>query len=158
MDTLTSSSQAPIQVASARPIGASYEECSDFDKNLIDMRDAGRTWVDIRKEWQKLTGDSVGQSTLPNRYSRLKDNFTNIKDEDNPKLLAAKEKVEAAFERNKWAMIADTVKKMGGDTYGVSLQPTFLCISRSLTYDSRTSSRGSTRSSWSEKVPFRRLG
>ncbi|KAK5116552.1 hypothetical protein LTR85_009177 [Meristemomyces frigidus] len=73
--------KAPAKaVAGARAIARSYEECSESDKKLIDMRDAGRSWVDIRGEWEKITGDKTGNSTLPNRYARLKSNFTVIKE------------------------------------------------------------------------------
>ncbi|KAK4544558.1 hypothetical protein LTR36_004130 [Oleoguttula mirabilis] len=104
-------------VANARAIARSYEECSEWDKKLIDMRDAGRAWADIRVEWEKLTGDKTASSTLPNRFMRLKANFTVIKEEDNKKLIEAKIEVEQTFERGKWTMIASAVEKLGGDTY-----------------------------------------
>jgi len=84
------------------------------------MRDADRSWPEIRTEWEKLTGDKTGSSTLPNRYNRLKTNFTVIKEEDNGKMLEAKKNVEEAFEKGKWAMIATAMEKLGGDSYKVS--------------------------------------
>ena len=33
------------------------------------MRDSGQSWPNIRKEWEKVTGEKTGSSTLPNRYS-----------------------------------------------------------------------------------------
>ena len=51
------------------PMGRTYEQCAEHDKKLIDMRDTGKSWKDIRKEWTKLTGETTAPSTLPNRYS-----------------------------------------------------------------------------------------
>ncbi|KAK5720514.1 hypothetical protein LTR17_014915 [Elasticomyces elasticus] len=116
----------PSKPASARTIGRSYEECSEEDKALIDMRDAGKSWTEIRAEWEKLTGDKTGQSTLPNRYSRLKSNFVAIKEEDLKHLLQAKVEVEAAFEKEKWSLVADAMEKMGTEKYvGAGLQKAY---------------------------------
>ncbi|KAK5700767.1 hypothetical protein LTR97_005284 [Elasticomyces elasticus] len=116
----------PSKPASARTIGRSYEECSEEDKALIDMRDAGKSWTEIRAEWEKLTGDKTGQSTLPNRYSRLKSNFVVIKEEDLKHLLQAKVEVEAAFEKEKWSLVADAMEKMGTEKYvGAGLQKAY---------------------------------
>ena len=82
---------------------------------LIDKRDANVGWAEVRAEWGRLTGESSGTSTLPNRYNRLKTSFAVVKEEDCPRLLAAKRTVEDAFEKSKWAMIAETVQKLGGD-------------------------------------------
>ena len=49
-------------------IPRSYDECEDFDKQLISMRDAGTGWDQIRKAWTDATGEKTGKSTLPNRY------------------------------------------------------------------------------------------
>ena len=84
------------------------------------MRDAGREWKDIRAKWEELTGEKTGTSTLPNRYGRLKSNFTVIKEEDHWKLMQAKEEVEKAFEAQKWGLIAKAVQGKGGDAYKVS--------------------------------------
>lgn len=105
--------------AGARAIARSYDECSEADKMLLDLRDAGEGWAKIRHEWEKLTGEKIGSSTLPNRYGRLKSNFTVIKEEDHGRLLEAKRNVEQAFEKGKWSMVAEAVEKMGGDKYPV---------------------------------------
>lgn len=52
---------------------------------------------------------------------RLKDNFSIIKEEDRPRLLEAKEKVEREMANMKWTLIADKVKASGGDQYTVIL-------------------------------------
>jgi len=98
---------------------------------LIALRDAGKGWTEIRVEWEKMTGERTGNSTLPNRYSRLKSNLTIIKEEDNQKLLEAKQEVEATFEKDKWSMIAQNVAQRGGEAYkvGVSSRYCDFCIS-----------------------------
>lgn len=47
----------------------SFAECTDEDKKLITLRDGGMSWADIKREWEKVSGESMGNSTLPNRYS-----------------------------------------------------------------------------------------
>jgi hypothetical protein len=46
-----------------------YELCAEHDKMLVDMRDSRKSWDDIRKAWEEMTGDKTAYSTLPNRYS-----------------------------------------------------------------------------------------
>jgi hypothetical protein len=53
----------------AMPMGRAYELCADHDKMLIDWKEAGRPWDEIRKKWHEMTGDLTATSTLPNRYS-----------------------------------------------------------------------------------------
>lgn len=54
------------------------------------------------------------------QYSRLKDNFSIIKEEDRPRLLEAKDDVEREMNRKKWVLIAEKVQLAGGDKYTVS--------------------------------------
>jgi hypothetical protein len=54
---------------------------------------------------------------------RLKDNFSVIKEEDRPRLLAAKEEVEREMGEQKWNMIAEKVQADGGGgEYSVSCE------------------------------------
>ena len=53
-------------------------------------------------------------------HRRLKDNFSIIKAEDRPKLLQAKDEVEAETNKLKWRLIADKIKQKGGGVYSVS--------------------------------------
>jgi hypothetical protein len=46
-----------------------FNQCSDYDRMLIEWKESGRTWEDIRKKWSEMTGDVTATSTLPNRYS-----------------------------------------------------------------------------------------
>ncbi|KAK5138463.1 hypothetical protein LTR08_000049 [Meristemomyces frigidus] len=110
--------KAPAKTpAGSRPIPRNYDEAEECDKMLVKKRDANVTWTEIRAEWEKLTGETIGTSTLPNRYKRLTINFAVVKEEDHPKLLSAKRTVEEAFEKGRWAMIAATMETLGGDVY-----------------------------------------
>jgi hypothetical protein len=55
-------------------------------------------------------------------YRRLKDNFSVIKEEDRPRLLAAKEEVEREMNEQKWTLIAEKVQADGGGGYSVSCE------------------------------------
>ncbi|KAK3056908.1 hypothetical protein LTR09_001946 [Extremus antarcticus] len=98
-------------------LATSYDLCAEHDKMLIDMRDRGDAWPDIRAAWEKMVGDKTAHSTLPNRYSRLKSNFVVIKEEDNAKLIEAKQEIEADFEREMWSKIAERMVAKGADDY-----------------------------------------
>ena len=95
---------------------------------LVSKRDANAGWAGIKGAWEKLTGEKIGVSTLPNRYNRLKINFAVVKEEDLPRLLEAKKTVEDAFEKGKWDMIASTVEKLDGDDYKVFLMLTLTYV------------------------------
>lgn len=111
------------KAAPSRQIPRSFDECDPNDQMLITMRDSGSEWKIIRANWEERTGEKVGASTLPNRYARLKSNFTVIREEDHAKLLEAKREVEESFENQKWDLVARVVKEKGGETYaGVVLQ------------------------------------
>lgn len=60
--------RAPRKIIDSRPIPRSYQECDEADKMLIDMREEGKYWKDIRVAWEELTNQETGASTLPNRY------------------------------------------------------------------------------------------
>lgn len=67
---------------SARDISRSWKTANPADKMLVKMREKGCDWLEIRKAWQKLTGEWPAASTLPNRYKRVKDNLTRLKSGD----------------------------------------------------------------------------
>jgi hypothetical protein len=58
----------PTAILESRAIPRSYEECDEADKALIDMREQGKIWKEVRVAWEALTGLKTGVSTLPNRY------------------------------------------------------------------------------------------
>ncbi|CAK3977487.1 Hypothetical predicted protein [Lecanosticta acicola] len=111
------------KVLPSRQIPSSLDEASEEDRQLLGMRDAGTDWKAIRAKWEELTGETTGVSTLPNRYARLKESFTVIREEDHARLLEAKREVEESFENQKWDLVARVVQEKGGDGYaGVVLQ------------------------------------
>lgn len=111
-----------------RPLARTWAELSEEDERLITLRDAGRTWPDIRKEWEVMTGETVGSSTLPNRYSRLKTNLTVINEEDCARMFESLSEVETAFQREKWNLVANSVVAKGGTEYKVCLLWSMLCL------------------------------
>lgn len=70
------------KIAVPREVPHSYREADAADKMLVRMKDKGRSWAGIRKAWEKKTGQKTAASTLPNRYSRLKDNLDRLKPGD----------------------------------------------------------------------------
>lgn len=63
-------------------IGTSKDDLSNEDKVLVQMKQDGKTWPEIREKWKEMTGKIVGGSTLPNRYARIIANLTDWKDGD----------------------------------------------------------------------------
>lgn len=50
---------------------------------LLRMKDEeNKPWSEIKTAWEKATGETVGGSTLSNRYQRIKANFTVFSPED----------------------------------------------------------------------------
>ncbi|KFY31843.1 hypothetical protein V493_00746 [Pseudogymnoascus sp. VKM F-4281 (FW-2241)] len=74
-------------------IGTSKNELSHEDKVLLQMKKDGKGWPEIREKWAQMTGNTVGGSTLPNRYARIMANLTDWKDGDIERMLFANEKV-----------------------------------------------------------------
>ena len=67
---------------STRDISRSWKTASPADKMLMKMKRKGCSWVEIRTAWEELTGERPAPSTLPNRYSRIKDNMTRLEPGD----------------------------------------------------------------------------
>jgi hypothetical protein len=53
------------------PIPTSKEEASPADLMLLKRRDEGMSWREITAEWNQMTSQNLGNSTLPNRYIRM---------------------------------------------------------------------------------------
>ncbi|KAF2161097.1 hypothetical protein M409DRAFT_59367 [Zasmidium cellare ATCC 36951] len=100
-----------------RIIPTTFDACSEPDKLLLTLRDAGSDWPHIRQRYTALTGEKTAPSTLPNRYNRLKSALTHLRPQDNPLLLLAKRQVETSFEAQKWELVAAVVREKGGDVY-----------------------------------------
>ncbi|KAG9679176.1 hypothetical protein KCU95_g17718, partial [Aureobasidium melanogenum] len=104
-------------IAQIKPIPHSFEECDEADQTLITMRDAGHTWNECKARYAELEGVTHGNSTIPNRYERLKTAFINMREEDNLRLFNIKKKLEDDFNSKKWALIAAEIIKDGGAKY-----------------------------------------
>mgnify|MGYP001575787696 CR=1 FL=1 len=63
-------------------IATSKDQLTPEDSMMIQWRKDGKSWVEIRKQWAEMTGKSMGNSTLPNRYKRLMANIIDWKDGD----------------------------------------------------------------------------
>ncbi|KFZ05603.1 hypothetical protein V501_08187 [Pseudogymnoascus sp. VKM F-4519 (FW-2642)] len=74
-------------------IGASVDQLSHEDKVLVQMKQDGKGWPEIREKWKEMTGKVPGGSTLSNRYARIMANLTDWKDGDIERMLVANEKV-----------------------------------------------------------------
>ncbi|THY29729.1 hypothetical protein D6D01_03475 [Aureobasidium pullulans] len=101
-------------IISTKPIPNSFEDCSEGDKVLITTRDAGGSWAECKAAYFKATGIQHGNSTLPNRYERLKTAFIDMRDEDNLHLFDAKKNIEEEFNKTKWAMISKAIEDKSG--------------------------------------------
>ncbi|THZ02978.1 hypothetical protein D6C95_03838 [Aureobasidium pullulans] len=101
-------------IVSTKPIPNSFEDCSEGDKVLITTRDAGGSWAECKAAYFKATGIQHGNSTLPNRYERLKTAFIDMRDEDNLHLFDAKKDIEEEFNKTKWAMISKAIEDKSG--------------------------------------------
>lgn len=73
----------PKGKAEGRELSTTMEGASAADKMLIHWKEVEKkTWAEIRESWKVMTGQETADSTLPNRYNRLKTNFMILKDED----------------------------------------------------------------------------
>ena len=80
--TETPSKRSKSTPVKANAIPTSKAELSEQDKMLVEWKDAGRSWPDIKAEWARLTGKPPGGSTLNVRYGRLKASLVEFKDGD----------------------------------------------------------------------------
>ncbi|KAL6719799.1 hypothetical protein ACLMJK_001720 [Lecanora helva] len=99
--------------ATGRRIPSSLESADEADRMLVEWKDNGKKWPEIRKEYEEMIGSATGDSTLPNRYERIKANITPLKGGDAIRLLQAKRKADGKF----WGTVADEVKELGGQEY-----------------------------------------
>ncbi|KAL8697363.1 MAG: hypothetical protein Q9224_002355 [Gallowayella concinna] len=55
------------KVAEKVVLPTKWSEATTADKTLVAMKEAGKSWGEIRIEWFKMTGQDTASSTLPNR-------------------------------------------------------------------------------------------
>ena len=76
----------------------------------------GKSWGLIRAEWERLTGDKVGGSTLPNRYPRVLAAISSVEDEHLEQLKASHAAIEAAMKAEMWGRVSKHMKENGVET------------------------------------------
>ncbi|DAA75565.1 TPA_exp: Uncharacterized protein A8136_1639 [Trichophyton benhamiae CBS 112371] len=120
--------------AGKRALPSNFDEASEEDKMLLRMKDEeNKPWSEIKTAWEKATGETVGGSTLSNRYQRIKANFTVFSPEDEAKLIQYKKDIEDKFENEKWCRIADAMEAAGGKRYpAAALQKKFKDLGRKM--------------------------
>ena len=64
--------KSPEGIAPPRGIPTSWETASEADRKLVEMKEAGKSWGEIRDMWKAVTGQTTADSTLPNRYCRIR--------------------------------------------------------------------------------------
>ncbi|KFY68961.1 hypothetical protein V496_00660 [Pseudogymnoascus sp. VKM F-4515 (FW-2607)] len=101
-------------------IATSKEQLSDEDKMLIQWKKDGKSWAEIRKKWTEITGKATGNSTLPNRYTRLMANITDWKDGDLERMILAEKAVTKAFATELYSRMASAMVQLGADTYSAA--------------------------------------
>jgi len=101
-----------------------YEKAGPADKFLFDNHEKGMSFEEITPHWLELAGrstsDVLSNSMLSNRYSRMKMNFSMIKEEDHVLLFEAKKRIDAELEAERWARVAADMVSNGGGSYTVS--------------------------------------
>ncbi|KAL8782142.1 MAG: hypothetical protein Q9213_005646 [Squamulea squamosa] len=55
------------KVAEKVVLPTKWSEASTADKKLVEMKEAGKAWSEIRGKWLEMTGQDTASSTLPNR-------------------------------------------------------------------------------------------
>ncbi|KAI9841978.1 MAG: hypothetical protein M1837_007544 [Sclerophora amabilis] len=115
-----------------RKLARSYEDAAEEDKMLWNYRQEGKNWGEIRLAWKDITGEDVGNSTLPNRFERLRANFSKVTPADEPIFLKVKQMVDAKYDLEKWARIAEILESEYGLTKypAKSLEKAFKDISK----------------------------
>ncbi|KAG8526534.1 uncharacterized protein KY384_008734 [Bacidia gigantensis] len=127
-------------------IPTSWDNATQADRLLVEMKEKGEKWEKIREMWKTETGEDSGNSTLPNRYNRIKCNMMRLKPGHDKTLLRTErniaddhqkrqeqlfrdferqkvefeanlEKQKRELEASKWSTIAETIRKETGERY-----------------------------------------
>ena len=65
------------------PLPPSYEDASEIDKLIVHLKEKeNKSWPEIRKALEEATGATLGSSTVPVRYGRMKANFVVFEKDD----------------------------------------------------------------------------
>ncbi|KAI9762031.1 MAG: hypothetical protein M4579_000667 [Chaenotheca gracillima] len=105
-------------VSRGKKVSTSLEEASEEDLMIWEKRQAGVPWSEVRATWEEMTGEKVGNSTLPNRYDRLRVNFLKMKEVDEIAFLKSLTEVDNKFANEKWTMVSEKmVSEHGTEKY-----------------------------------------
>jgi len=69
--------------------------------------------------WKRLTGVEPGNSTLPNRYVRIKEHMIASNDAEDEDLIRCEREIAEAYVSNRWTMIGDAMLLKGYKQYEV---------------------------------------
>ena len=93
----------------------------------------GESWGTINAEWERLTGNKPGKSTLPNRFPRLKANLACVAANDVAQMLKSEAEVNEQIEAEvkelwgkKWVRVGKHMEDAGTQNYPVSYSAGFL--------------------------------
>ncbi|KAL8725067.1 MAG: hypothetical protein Q9166_007598 [cf. Caloplaca sp. 2 TL-2023] len=103
--------QAADKVADKVPLPPKWSEAGPADRMLVEWKEAGKPWSEIRVKWLEMTGQDTATSTLPNLI-RME-----LQDGEKDTLIAAKEAVEANWKATMWAAISSKMEEMGAGKY-----------------------------------------
>ncbi|MCJ1431656.1 hypothetical protein MMC27_001011 [Xylographa pallens] len=103
-------------IAPGRTIPLSWDDASEADRKLVQMKEAGKSWPEIREMWKSVTGHESAGSTLPNRYSRIKVNLEHLEPGDEARLIDALTR----YENEKWKTISGYMEADGAKKYAAA--------------------------------------
>lgn len=123
-------------IAESLPIPKSTKDFTEADRAMWDMRkvgqyqasaslayismQAGKGWKEIGEEWERLTGQKAASTTLPNRFTRIKEHIGDFTAPDDELLLKCKKDLESTWSKEIWAMISEQMVIKGGEKFSAT--------------------------------------
>ncbi|TLD35986.1 hypothetical protein E2P81_ATG02875 [Venturia nashicola] len=105
-------------------IPESFDELAEEDKMLIEWKERGEGWNTIYEEWNRITGNMPGKSTLPVRIGRIKAALACVAPEDIAKMVeyeaVVTQEIEAEYKdalAKKWTRVSKRMEDNGIQTY-----------------------------------------
>ncbi|KAI9741465.1 MAG: hypothetical protein M1818_004271 [Claussenomyces sp. TS43310] len=119
-ETPTKKPKAKEEGTTARFDPTLLSKLDEDDQILFKMREEGKTWTEIKNTLAAKKGKKMGNSTLPNRYTRLSIDLIEWKETDIRAMLTADEESKKDIDRaikkaeaEKWAIIASKMQELG---------------------------------------------
>ncbi|KAI5301907.1 hypothetical protein KEM56_001233 [Ascosphaera pollenicola] len=117
------------QIAAANKVPTTMDEMSEEDRLLFRMRDKeGASWTEICAAWAELTGKPVKSDMVRKRFAKMKANFATFDEEDVPRLIDVRrrvneeiEKAKEDIERQRFSRMATALVESGGGDYSVAV-------------------------------------